>query len=726
MASVPDSSLEAGLAALKQGEYLAAIATLEAVCQTNLNQAEQLKAQMGLVEAYIHTDAINRAIALCQTLSESNHPQVKNWAVKYHAELTNRYGTSDDVISPETDLTGFVPFAEIKTQESEAKIFDSSSPPATSAPLIPTFNWRQARRAKRWQPLSKINLVPLWLLQCGSAIALFWLIRELVKFAMAFTNDLLVKLPYLEPFQPFYHDPTQSLLLTLGILVILSPWLLDQLLQLFYGLQPLAFTKLATYSPETSRVLQRYCEQRGWHQPNLGILPTLAPVILTYGNLPRTARIIVSQGLLEQLADDEIATIYATQLGHIANKDFVLMSLFLLVSQLPYVVYWQVSQWGDRVSNQILQFTAATIASFAYGIWYLLSAPALWLSRLRIYYSDRHAAEITGNPNGLTRGLIKIAQGITKDIQQQGHTSWLLESWNLLIPIGYKQAIALGSGQSRTELEKVLVWDYLNPYRHWLNINNTHPLMGDRLQRLTQIANYWHLETELIISQKLESKIFNPSSPYSPTFLLQAAPFFGILLGFVFAGFTWFVGAIGIMLGNAQLASMYGDWVIVTGCLPIGFSIGTLIRINFLFPDIKSSTLQTNLSLPHLLANPNALPIDSQPICLQGKLLGRHGISNCLGQDLILRSPSGLVKLHYVSSLGAIGSLLLRHSPSPTDLLNRHLITTGWFRRGATTWIDVDILQTQGGKTTHSHHPGWSTLLASMATAWGVYIILHG
>lgn len=753
MASVPDSSLNVGLAALVQGDYPTAIAHLEAVCQTQSNQAARVRAQMGLVVAYERTGQISRAIALCQTLTKSTDPQVREWADYLQAELTKRY-TPEQAAgsnSHESDITGFMTFdsSPIRGQkqdkvtrgEEDKGNFHKSSPESPHA-----CGWRQAGRAKRWQSLPKVNLIPLWLLQISTATLLFWLLRELLKVAMAFTNDLLVNLPYLEPFQPFYRDPTQFVLLTLGILLGLLPWLLDGLLRLLYGLQPLLTNTLSTHSPEAVRVLQRYCRQRSWPLPQLGILPTSAPVALTYGNLPRTARIVVSQGLLEQLADDEIATIYAGQLGHIAHWDFVVMSLVILVTQLPYTVYRQVSQWGDQISNSILRLTAAAIASFAYLVWYLLSGSALWLSQLRIYYSDRFAGELTGNANGLTRALLKIAIGISSDIQQQGHTTWLLESLDLLTSVGYHQAIALGSLHPSAQYEPVLAWDCINPYRYWLTINNSHPLMGDRLQGLTRIAHDWHLETELnLLEEDKGTKgqgehVRRTRAGGRSSLLLQGAPFFGIPLGFAFGGLTWLIGGIGILLGIAQMAWMYGDWLVIKGCLPIGFSIGTFVRINSFFPDIKPSTVQTDTpvlrtpeperdslpSLLHLLANPTALPVDSQPVRLQGKLLGRRGISNWLGQDLILHSPTGLVKLHYLPSLGLVGNLLTRQSFKATDLVGQHLIATGWFRRGATVWIDIDTLQAQGGKASRGGHPTWSTLLASGAAAWGAYIILQG
>ena len=82
MASVPDSFLEAGLAALKQGNYPTAIAHLETVCQTQVSVPSQVKAQMGLVVAYERSGKISKAIALCQALVNSTNPQVREWATK--------------------------------------------------------------------------------------------------------------------------------------------------------------------------------------------------------------------------------------------------------------------------------------------------------------------------------------------------------------------------------------------------------------------------------------------------------------------------------------------------------------------------------------------------------------------------------------------------------------------------------------------------------------------
>ncbi|MFN6484160.1 MULTISPECIES: M48 family metalloprotease [unclassified Nostoc] len=755
MPSHAKPSLEAGLVALKQGNYQTAIAQLEPIA-TSQSGTASLQAQVGLVMAYARTGEVPKAIAISQNLIESNNPQVQEWATRALEHLTKRKKPEQESKNVET---GFVPFEnstpnstpvtppETSTLEEKPndQVIETKSnetppmvplprlkatvatpppppPPAplsgfmgsvtrTQAKLFGVIYWRQAQRARAWQPLRKPKLIPLRLLSAGTFIALFLVMREILKLAMGFINETLVKLPYVEPLQPLYGDPSQFLLIVLVILIGVSPWLLDLLLANLYGQREFPKDVLNAHSREAVRVLQRCCQQRQWPLPKLRILPMTAPIILTYGSLPRNARIVVSQGLLEQLADDEIATIYATQLGHIVHWDFAVMSLLLLLTLPTHKLYQQVSELGDKISAKVWRWPVTIMASLIYGVWCFLTGAALWLSRLRLYYSDRVASEITGNPNALIRALLKIAIGIAADIQKQEHTSWQLESLNLLTPVSYQQSLSLGTIASNLSFESFLNWDTANPYRQWFTINNSHPLMGDRIGRLCQIARHWHLDTELHFASV-------PSKVKRQSFLLQIAPWLGIPLGIMFAALVWLTWQLAFALKFLHLKWIYEDWSFITGCLLIGFSIGTVMRINSFFPDIKPATVQTDDSLPHLLSDPSALPIDSISVRLVGKLLGRQGTSNSLAQDLIFQSSAGLVKLHHISWLG--------QSVNHQDLIGRQIIVTGWFRRGATPWIDIQTLETQSGKTIHSPHPIWSTFLAVAAQAWGAYVFLTG
>ncbi|BAY26399.1 hypothetical protein NIES2100_62140 [Calothrix sp. NIES-2100] len=734
MPSHAELSLEAGLAALKQGNYQTAIAQLEPIASSQKHSNAGLQAQVGLVMAYARTGQVSKAIALCQNLLDSPNPQVQEWAERALEHLKKRQKRQNT--SSKNSTSGIVrsdnshqqPAASQQTKQTPipattvtssyynpnvATSQATSSLIALNRPQAKSFNiyWRHAARAKVWQPLHKLNLIPLKLLAAGTFIALFWVIKEMLKLAMGLTNQIFIKLPYLEPLPLLNRDPRVVVLVVLAIAMALSPWLLDWLLAKFYQQQELPKEILNNYSREAIRVIQRSCQQRGWQFPKLRILPIAAPIALTYGNLARNARIVVSQGLLEQLADDEIAVIYAAQFGQIIQRDFVVMSGVLLVTMTVYRLYQGFSEWGNKLSG-LGRLPAIILASFAYGIWCLLTGTTLWLSKLRLYYSDRTASEITGNPNALIRALLKITIGVAADIAKQEHTSWQLESLNLLAPVSYQQSISLGSLAGHIPFSSILMWDNFNPYRRWFTLNNSHPLIGDRIQRLCKIARHWHLEPELHLTSE-QALRGNPQP-----FLLQIAPWLGIPIGLLFASLIWLIWQIAFALKILNLKWIYDDWSFITGCLLIGFSIGIILRMNSLFPDIQAANLQTDDRLPNLLANPSAIPIDSMNVCLAGKLLGRQGVGNCLAQDLILQTHIGLVKLHHISGL--------KPSINPQDLIGRQITVVGWFRRGATPWIDIQTLQTQNGQTIHSAHPVWSTIVAVAAQAWGAYIFLRG
>ena len=678
-------------------------------------------------------------------------------------KLTKENTETQPKPSPKTELNSASTLFNSSDSQETTEILtetETNSVTDTSTEIIPyTLTWQNCDRAQKWRPLKTLKLGRFWFEQLATAIALFFLTVFVVKFLMTTINAvllqfyLLLKFPFLQPIKIFYLDPSPFLQTIFGLLFIGSPWLIDLLLTRFHGMKPLPMTSLFNYSQETNKILRNFCQKQEIPVPEIKILPTNAPLVMSYGCMPRYARIVVSQGLLDQLSSAEIAAVVARELGHIVNWDFAVMSLATIVLQIPYTIYWQAGYWGDRTKKltnifpsipsfiiAFLRGLAIAISSLSYGIFWLLRWPILWVSRRRVYYSDRIAADITGNPNALTRAIVKIAIGITDDIRQQQQISPTLESFEFLIPLGVKQALALGSAAPFTPLPTLLSWDLNNPYRKWLEFNNTHPLIGERLQILGFYAQYWKLETEIdlantkpeisaskVSQQKYKLPITNYQLPITKhqlsKLLLQGAPFFGIPMSLAIVGGIWLIGWIFSLLDIWQLDWLSGDRGILMGCLPIGFSLGTLIRINHFFPDIKPSAT-TAPTMSEILSQPETLPLDSQPVQLQGKLIGRLGINNWLGQDLTLETATGLVTLHHLSMLGPIGNLW-PVATRPSDLIGKTVTATGWLRRGATITLDLEHLQVEGGRTSYSNHPLWSTILALAAALWGAYIIFQ-
>ncbi len=605
-----------------------------------------------------------------------------------------------------------------------------------------------------------------WMVQLGTAIAFFWLLRGVLTTGMITVNTVLANLAIirLRPIQLFYANPTYFLVGVIAIVAAASPWLWDLLLQKSYNLKTLSVNQLSAKSPEALKLLRSFSHKKKIPFPALKILPTAAPVAFTYGNLPQTIRVVVSQGLLDSLTPDEIATIYAGEVGHIVNGDYALISIAVLILQIPYTIYWQVAYWGERLAQichdklpsyrkflpTLVTWISAIVANFSYSIFWLLRLPLLWICRLKTYHSDRAAASITGNPNAISRSILKIAIATTQEMQRQGQTSFLLEGLELLTPLGYQQALLLGGSYRQltdsiqreaittdpiANLIKLLTWDCLNPCRQWLIWGYGHPLTGDRLVLLNRYAKYWKLNTEIDLPEPtLPKKSQRPQLSWRiiPEFmtytqglpLLQRAAIYGVVIGFMLRFLLWIVGAIGYQFYVIEIVWLFRNAnPFHLGCLLIVGGLAIFLLINSYFPDIKPNIAKTELHLGALLTEVKAVPSQTKTARMTGQLLGRRGISNWLGQDLWLQAPQGLIKLNFLSALGAGGNLFLSKTPRPNKLVNRQVTVLGWWRRGVTPWIDVETLRSPGTKSTHGGYPLWATLLGIVAVLWGSYII---
>lgn len=634
----------------------------------------------------------------------------------------------------EETASGMATDAEADSSQADSSQAQSSAlAPPTPAASDYQPHWREAERAQRWPALPMSRQVQFVIVQVLTVGLSVWLIRTVLWFVQMRLNRLLAWVEWpidLSPIQAFYNDPLWFVIWVLAILYAASPWLWDGILTWFYGQQAMQRSALDAESPEAVRLLRKHFLQQSRPEPSFRLLPTQAVVIFTYGNLPRFARVTVSRGLLSQLNDDEIAALYAREISQIQRWDFALLSWLTLLSQIPYLLYMQASTWGDRMSNSFLRGCLAFVAAAGYGLYWLLRWLGLWLSRGRTSRSDRTAVSMTGNPNGLSRALLKVAIGNACDIQRQGQTSDLLESLESLCPVGLAADVTLGSVYPHAPIEPVLQWDYSNPQRHWLAISRPHPPLGERLYRLTRQAVSWHLTPEFDLpSPSLKSpRTLAERWTYWQPLLLQASPLVGLAVGGAIALLLKFIGYVApILLGLNRLGWMVENQSLLPAGLLIGFGIGTWLRVNRLFPDFTPGAVRQQPPLSHLLKDVNAIPVDTIPVRLQGKLIGRSGVSNWLGQDLLLQTEQGVIKLRYASALGIIGNLFLQSAQIRPDALSgRYIQIVGWFRRSVLSWIDLDYLSTQHRNRIQANSPISATLLGLAAVLWGMWLLLFG
>jgi hypothetical protein len=362
------------------------------------------------------------------------------------------------------------------------------------------------------------------------------------------------------------------------------------------------------------------------------------------------------------------------------------------------------------------------LSVLGYGVFWVSRLAGLWLSRMRLYYSDRAACELTGNPNGLTRALLKVAIGNAQWVMTEEETPHLLEQIDLLTPVGCQEALVLGSLYPSHPGSELLEWGRSNPHHRWLAVLEAHPALGDRLHRLALIAQKWRLPQELTFSETpIRSK---PSwQDYWPLFI-QALPFIGLIVGSLVGQGLWWFGIYAERLRSVSLDWLRNDFIHLT-CMAIGLGIGTFLRLNPFFPEVKRINNLSVGDLPELLRPPNAMPAQRQSLRFQGTLIGRRGFANAIAQDLFLKTEEGLLRLHFLPFF-SLGDNPIAGWRKVQGFLHKTVMVSGWFRRGVTPWLDLNSLHTQTGKALRSGHPLWAAAIGIITVLWGCLKILTG
>lgn len=600
---------------------------------------------------------------------------------------------------------------------------------ALNATIQADCQWKYAGRLKQGRALGKMKKGQLWVAQAFGAAGFYFLARFLLDGAIALINSYLnfiAGLPLLGWIRPLpIYDATWYLLGAVGLVAIASPWLWDVWLSAIANRQKFSLNALRPFSAESATLVNQRCRQRRWPLPTLWRLPTEVPLIFSYGWLPRNARLVVSEGLLAQLKADEVAALVAYEMAQWKSVCWPLLSVCGLVLQIFHQGYWRLALWGNRQSK-LLNLTAGFFATLSYCVFWLLRLPVLWMARVRTYYGDRTACEFTGNPNGLIRALGKVSFGLADAVAQQGYTPAIVESMEMLIPT--VPDLARYQRYGRTALGSLYTWDSLNPVRGWMSLLDTHPPLGDRFALISAYARHWKLDIEIDLPVKntprqgRKARQKGLSKQDWSRLLSQGMPYFGLVFGPALGIFLWIVGAIAHKLTWPALDWMHKDTGLFWCCVLLSAGIGIILRINRFFPDLSfDGPLSTDWV--HWLEEAELLPIESIPTQLSGTLIGRPGLANWLGQDLLLQTPDGLLKLHFFSAIGPAGNFL-RLKERPAVPLGNAVQLLGWFRRGNRPWIDVDRIRLGNGIVIQAAHPIFSVAIATAACGLGLGLLI--
>ncbi len=159
----------------------------------------------------------------------------------------------------------------------------------------------------------------------------------------------------------------------------------------------------ARTAPDFYAMVERLAVQAGLPMPRVYIVDTPNPNAFATGRNPENAAVAATSGLLEMLDRDEVEAVMAHELGHVRNRDTLIMTMVATIAGAISMIANFGLFFGGGNRNPVAAIAAMVMAPFAAMIVQMA------ISRTREYGADKAAAEICGKPHALASALQKIA-----------------------------------------------------------------------------------------------------------------------------------------------------------------------------------------------------------------------------------------------------------------------------------------------------------------------------
>lgn len=183
---------------------------------------------------------------------------------------------------------------------------------------------------------------------------------------------------------------------------LLTYWNADKLVLSMHGAREVDQTS----APEFYTMVAQLARRANLPMPRVYIVDSPNPNAFATGRNPENAAVAATTGLLQMLDRDEVAAVMAHELGHVRNRDTLVMTMVATIAgAISMIANFGMFFGHDEEGrpNPIAAILAMIVAPFAAMIVQMA------ISRTREFGADKAGAEICGNPAALASALAKIA-----------------------------------------------------------------------------------------------------------------------------------------------------------------------------------------------------------------------------------------------------------------------------------------------------------------------------
>ncbi|WP_143814652.1 M48 family metalloprotease [Magnetofaba australis] len=517
----------------------------------------------------------------------------------------------------------------------------------------------------------------------------------------------------------------------LGVVEFLfSPLLLDWMLRRFFKSRPLEPEQL---SPRLRAFIEKTCADNEMPFPRLRLIEDGAPQAFTYGHTPRNARVVVTAGLMELLEPDELEAVVAHELGHAAHWDILLMTVAQLFPIIFYAIFRLLT--GGRQRDGRL----AMVGMGAWALYFVSQMMVLAFSRIREYHADRFAAETTGNPEALSRALVKIGYGLMgrgvkappaaasddkkkADAPQPSYRNPGFSAFGAMgiFSASHARAMAIAgvSGDADSanapldppSVARAMRWDLWSPWAKLYEWFSTHPLIARRIDALNDFGASLGKPAAFPLDQRQPESYWDE---FLVDLLVWALPVLTLIC--CWFGMPYVANELTEIIAGPLPFDPYfvEEWtdqmhaanqtywavgeglnVLLVGISILLFALARTLKLRFRYPRRKG---YPEASVAALLKRVKTSDVRAIPCTLRGVVIGRGQPGFILSEDFILRDETGIIYLDYRQPLAlweALFALLKRDRYT-----GKTVEIEGWYRRAPIPYVELRQIRCEGEKT---------------------------